>query len=173
MKLDIPVKDVCEIPFGLKVKDLNHWKENTTRQEEYEQHQFTETIFLRFRKDLNTWFDFELVDYPLMDFYREDVEKHLKVLSEHYTFKDYAVIIANLKSGGVIPLHYDSGYYFESSHRVHIPIKTNEDVFFKIDSEIFNMKCSHAYEIDNVGSVHGVLNRSMEDRYHIIFDLFV
>lgn len=45
-------------------------------------------------------------------------------------------------------------------------------MLFKVNEETFNMKCGNVYEIDNVGSIHGVLNTSIEDRYHIIFDLF-
>jgi len=172
MKIDVPVKTICQVPFLLEVDDVNHWKENTSRQKEYEQHRFTETIFLRFRKDLNTFLNFELVDYPLMEVYRDEIDRYLEILSHHYKIKDYGVIIANLKSGGIIPLHYDYGNYFESSHRVHIPIRTNEQVLFKVNEETFNMKCGNVYEIDNVGSIHGVLNTSIEDRYHIIFDLF-
>jgi len=172
MKIDAPIKTICQTNFILKVEDLNHWKNNTSRQEEYEQHKFTETIFLRFRKDLNACSNFMLIDYPLMDVYRKHIKNYLNILSQHYKIKDYSVIIANLKSNGIIPLHYDCGNYFELSHRIHIPIKTNENVLFKCGNVLSNMKTGFIYEIDNVGSAHGVINNSNEDRYHIIFDIF-
>lgn len=172
MKIDAPFKLICDVPKNLQVVNLEHWNENTSRQQEYQQHKDTQTIFLRFRKELDKIVNFELVDYPLMQFYRNEIDQYLKVLSQYYNIENYSVIIANLKGGGIIPLHYDCGEYFETSHRIHIPIKTTENVFFLIGNVELNMKSGFAYEIDNVGSMHGVLNLEEQDRHHIIFDLF-
>ncbi len=173
MKIDTPFKLICKVPKNLQVINLEHWNENTSRQQEYQQHKDTQTIFLRFRNELNEFVNFELVDYPLMQFYKNEIQQYLQILSQYYNIKNYSVIIANLKGGGMIPLHCDYGEYFETSHRIHIPIKTNKNVFFKIGNVELNMESGFAYEIDNVGSMHGVFNLGKEDRYHIIFDLFV
>jgi len=172
MKIDTPIKTICKTDYILQIENVNHWKENISRQQEYEQHKYTETIFLRFRKDLNVFLNFTLIDYPLMNAYKEPIKVYLNMLKQFYKIKDYSVIIANLKPNGIIPLHYDYGSYFESSHRIHIPIKTNENVLFNCGNVVSNLKTGFVYEIDNVGSLHGVENKSNEDRYHIIFDIW-
>ena len=172
MKINTPIKTVCKTDYILQIKNLSHWQNNTSRQQEYEQHKYTETIFLRFRKDLNVFSNFTLIDYPLMDIYKKSIKNYINTLKQFYKIKDYSVIIANLKPNGTIPLHYDYGDYFEKSHRVHIPIKTNTNVLFTCGDVVSSLKTGFIYEIDNVGSLHGVEKKSNEDRYHVIFDIW-
>ena len=178
MELDQPFKYLGKVSCikSFPEIDLEHWKENTSRQDTFEQHKYTETIFLRFRKlkDVDEFHDWEIVNYPLMSVYGDAIFKYKEYLAEKYTFSDFCVLIANLLPYGSIASHYDTGPYFEKSHRIHIPIKTNAQVKFTIGyNSPFTMKEGCAYEIDNVGSCHGVVNYGNEDRYHLIFDLFV
>ena len=69
-------------------------------------------------------------------------------------------------------MHIDKGPYFLKSHRIHIPIQTNESTYFYGGNEKFHMKEYHAYEIGNTNHRHGVVNNGDSDRYHLIFDLF-
>ena len=63
--------------------------------------------------------------------------------------------------------------------RLHIPIRTNEDVIFTFyenekDSKgkLFNLKTGHYYYLD-VTKPHSVSNNSNIDRYHLVVDCFV
>ena len=63
--------------------------------------------------------------------------------------------------------------------RLHIPIRTNEDVIFTFyenekDSKgkLFNLKTGHYYYLD-VTKPHSVRNNSNIDRYHLVVDCFV
>jgi len=63
--------------------------------------------------------------------------------------------------------------------RLHIPIRTNNDVSFTFyknekDSkgELFNLKTGHYYYLD-VTNPHSVSNNSNIDRYHLVVDCFV
>ena len=63
--------------------------------------------------------------------------------------------------------------------RLHIPIRTNDDVAFTIykdtkdnTGETFNLKTGHYYYID-VSKPHSVSNNSDVDRYHLVVDCFV
>ena len=69
-------------------------------------------------------------------------------------------------------MHKDQGPYFETSRRIHIPIKTNSAALFRIGGLSLNMQEDVAYEISNTRFKHGAINKGEEDRYHIIFDLF-
>jgi hypothetical protein len=175
MNLSQPFVLVSKLQSRLFVKDILHWSSNTSRQKAFKAHKDTETIFLRFRQELisNKSNQLRLVDYPLLSIYKEEIKAYLNELSEFYCFKDFSVIIANLKShGGTIRMHIDRGPYFQSSHRIHIPIKTNDSTAFHIGDVSVNMKENIAYEIGNTNHPHGVVNNGDTDRYHLIFDLF-
>lgn len=170
MNLDYPIRELGPVP-QLRVKDLTHFQQETWRQETYETHQKTECIFLRHWKDRRID-AMELMDYPLLSVYLKPLERILSELRGHYDFTDYSAIITNLKAGMSIPKHTDGGMIFNLGHRIHIPIKTNPQVIFHVGHRVINMKLDHAYEIGNVSHMHGVNNKSDEDRYHLIIDLF-
>ena len=63
--------------------------------------------------------------------------------------------------------------------RIHIPIRTNQDVVFTMyendeddDGEKLNLKTGHFYYLD-VTKPHSVSNNSSLDRYHLVVDCFV
>ncbi len=63
--------------------------------------------------------------------------------------------------------------------RIHIPIRTNQDVVFTMygnddddDGEKLNLKAGHFYYLD-VTKPHSVSNNSNEDRYHLVVDCYV
>ena len=63
--------------------------------------------------------------------------------------------------------------------RLHIPIRTNDDVIFTFyenenDSkgELFNLKTGHYYYLD-VTKPHSVSNSSNIDRYHLVIDCYI
>ena len=63
--------------------------------------------------------------------------------------------------------------------RIHIPIRTNQDVVFTMyendeddDGEKLNLKTGHFYYLD-VTKPHSVSNNSSLDRYHLVVDCYV
>lgn len=71
----------------------------------------------------------------------------------------------------IIHPHSDIGLIFRFSHRIHIPIITNENVDFFVDDKKFNLKTNNVYEINN-SKIHSVLNRNQNsfERIHLIVD---
>lgn len=148
-----------------------HWKISTERQKVYEVHRFTETIHLRHVKNLD-FTNFRFVNYEMFEFYKSFIDKYLQILSKFYEIKEYSALLVNLKPKGIIDPHTDGGSrYFELGHRIHIPIKTNENVFFTVRETRENMKVGNIYEINNLG-MHSVENYSTENRIHLIMDIF-
>jgi hypothetical protein len=170
------IKEICNINTSLSDSllssiDNEHWKINTSRQKTYEVHRFTETIRLRHVKDLN-FNNFRFVNYETFEHYKPIIDQYLEILSKHFTIKDYTALIVNLKPKGIIDTHTDNGSrYFELGHRLHIPIKTNEDVFFTVGNTRMNMEVGKIYEINNL-TTHSVENNSTENRIHLIMDIF-
>lgn len=68
-----------------------------------------------------------------------------------------------------IKIHYDSGLHFSLSHRIHLPIITNEKVLFFIGDQEFNFKTNQLVEINNKKG-HYVENNSTKSRIHLIID---
>jgi quercetin dioxygenase-like cupin family protein len=77
--------------------------------------------------------------------------------------------LVRLKSGGEIAAHTDGNFSLVHSHRIHLPIITNDEVWFAVGSETVNLKEGELYEINN-RRVHSVKNVGSEDRVHLIMD---
>ena len=91
-------------------------------------------------------------------------------------------IVHNLPSLGIIPLHndlqgyvdnnlYDEIIYFQSIHKVHVVITTNDLVFFKVDGELGQMKINECWEINDQAE-HEVFNAGSTDRIHLVINVF-
>ena len=81
-------------------------------------------------------------------------------------------LVAKLVAGGEIAEHVDGHGSFDMSHRIHVPLVTNDRVDFKVRGVNHKLVEGIAYEISNV-DMHGVANRSDRDRIHFIFDYAV
>lgn len=65
--------------------------------------------------------------------------------------------------------HVDTGYHLFNTHRLHIPILTNDQVVFTVNQTVVPMKEGAIIEINN-NVWHKVENKSSEKRIHLILD---
>ncbi len=100
-----------------------------------------------------------------------ELQPLLEHIAEFYQDNGFVVrlIFAKLLAGGKIPRHADGGFSLMNSHRIHIPLVSNEQNIFFVNGEEKNMQVGEIWEINNE-SVHMVENRSDEDRIHLIVD---
>lgn len=102
-----------------------------------------------------------------------DLSKQLLSLLENsYGYGEiWNLQITKMKGTGEIFPHVDFGLGFVFSHRIHIPLVTNENVIFKIEDEEFYLKRGCVYEINNL-KLHSVQNKNnyTHNRIHLIFD---
>jgi hypothetical protein len=129
--------DIAEIKNKI-LKLEEEWMFDTSRQELFDVHKETTTVFLT-DYDL----DWELhkpyagtIREPESELYRL-VEPIIKDLEKLHNGRVGRVIFPKLKAGKKIDAHVDSGDYLNVSRRHHIPIITNSNVFFLIDMYIF------------------------------------
>lgn len=180
MKLDVPYKLTGSIPRPLIEEALSlikpeHWYVDGTRNT-MGNLTSTQSILLRYFDSYNDdvfkpgWQN-KLVDKPLYEEYRSVVEKILFVLKKYYTFSEYIAFFAKLNAKSKVGNHIDDGEFLETCHRVHIPIKTNSDVYYIIEGVKYNWVTGNIYEFDNT-RMHGVQNNSSEDRIHLMFNLY-
>lgn len=79
------------------------------------------------------------------------------------------VMIVNLKAGGAIDLHTDAGAYAAHFDRFHMVLDSAEGNVFHCGDESVRMQAGEFWSF-NHHVEHHVLNRSGQDRIHIIID---
>lgn len=70
-----------------------------------------------------------------------------------------------------IPKHRDRGPMTAKCHRVHVPVLTNPQCVFSVDTETRHLPEGTIWAIDNVGKLHSVSNKSDVARIHLIIDI--
>lgn len=98
----------------------------------------------------------------------------MRQCSQRYGIKRPAfpkAMFARLEAGHKIDEHYDAGSTNYLTHKIHVPIQTNDRASFLVAGESFQLKAGFAYEVNNVER-HGVVNGGDADRIHFIFEVF-
>ena len=96
----------------------------------------------------------------------------LKSFMEAVPGKIGRMLLARLDSHSCIRLHADNNPYFDETLRFHIPLVTNDRVWFFNTGKLYRMEKGEMWCINNLGR-HGVVNDSDEKRIHVIFDVFI
>lgn len=151
----------------------NEWLIDTSRQKTFETHQHT--------------FAFEMIglDY-LHGLENSPICKIQKGLMTKKASNELAKIyekLENLVDGKIIRsefismnpnsrirTHKDRSDLLYVCRRFHIPIKTNNKVFFITGGEQKHLEQGKIYELNNI-KYHSVYNRSLENRIHLIIDV--
>lgn len=108
---------------------------------------------------------------PLFEHFKDEVQPVLDVIASFYGNKGMflRVLLVRLTEGEVIDAHFDEGVSLLHSHRVHIPIITNDQVMFCVGGEKRHLAAGEIWEINNA-TVHYVENPSRHARVHMIVD---
>ena len=91
-----------------------------------------------------------------------------------YDFQNPAfpkAMLARLSAGAVIDRHVDGAGSNLHTHKIHIPLQTNEKAIMFINDEPFHLREGYVYEVNNIVP-HAVENLGTEDRIHLIFEVF-
>jgi quercetin dioxygenase-like cupin family protein len=99
----------------------------------------------------------------------ENCEYFQEVISSFECDKE-SIRLMNLPPGAVINTHTDhkSGYE-DGMFRIHVPILTNDQVYFMLEEERLHMKAGEVWYA-NVNLPHSVQNRGTTDRVHLVID---
>jgi quercetin dioxygenase-like cupin family protein len=139
------------------------WNEYTFRQTRFNVHRETLTVPLLWNEvpgvsDVpHTW-------YPV---FKDD----LSVIERQLKCHIHTALLIKLPAGKVIPTHVDAAPHFRLYSRIHIPIVTNPECLFTVGGETKHLERGHAWEIDNDGKKHSVVNHGEEDRVHLLLDV--
>ena len=175
MDIETPMRELGDIDVdALKSAILGlddaAWIANQQRQIDYDVHRQTQSVVLVFcdgpGKDLAVskqegWDLLAAVAVPVMH----------QLIERAYPAGGTIIraMAAKLLAGGRIHPHFDSHPTFRHSHRIHVPITTNNRVRFMIDGRPYRMQVGQAYEINNQKS-HSLINSATEDLITFSFD---
>ena len=170
------IQEVTAAPRVIEITDPGQWDWYQSRQERFKTHKATKTIrlrypeeddFQRFNRTCDSSF---LKNWPALEIYKDFIDEYLEILGRHYQFTEWIAILTKLTARRGIPLHRDHGQWLSNCHRIHMPVVTNDQVFFTVGESTINMQRGVFHEIDN-RNTHQVRNASSEDRIHLIIDL--
>ena len=81
------------------------------------------------------------------------------------------VMLARMRSGGVIHPHIDANPAAKWPHKIHVPLSTNAGVVSFFGGEERHFPTGEAVEVNNLGP-HWVRNEGDTDRVHLIFEYY-
>jgi len=156
------------------------WTADAFRQKTYEVHKQTQTIRLIMDEDGRhrdptyhpSYETYKVLLEPIETFIRRQFEQTLKATrlrKKHGRGYFIRMILVKLLTNGSIPHHVDQGETLSKSHRMHLPVITNEQNLFSVGDTEVHMKAGELWEINNRRE-HGVVNGGSEDRIHLIVD---
>jgi len=156
-----------------KVKNIpeEEWNSFTIRQKKYRVHSNTLTIPIIFNGVSNGRILDSLETYPMYELFKGEIS-NLESFLNNLIGAEGSIVraaLVALEPNTEIPTHRDLAEHFKYTRRFHLPLVTNDKVYFWIDGKTVNMKVGEVWEINNMLS-HSVRNESNEKRIHLIVD---
>jgi len=174
MDIEGPLRELGAVDSAPLIKavlgmDETTWQAQQYRQKSYSVHEHTQSLVLVFCQG---WPEMQVTKEPAWDPLKETAVPLMHHIIKNF-YPDGGTIIramaAKLVVGGVISPHRDTHESFTHSHRIHIPLTTNNGVRFMINGRPFRFEVGQAYEINNQRH-HSVMNTGKADRITFIFD---
>lgn len=152
----------------LYLLDAGLWGVDVSRQRSYDAHRKTQSVMFRNGDLQSPDFAKTFVTKAAWLANLESLRALFRALNvdENHVVNMIAVRLPAVSN---IEPHNDGGPLLSNSHRIHVPLATNEKVDFIVGGERFHMSCGNIYEINNM-LLHSVENHGSEDRIHLIFD---
>lgn len=96
--------------------------------------------------------------------------ENVQILEKYYNAVAKNAILDILPAKEDIKEHIDTSTIYTYCHRVHLPLVTNEKVFFHVAGYSYHMPKGKFFEFSNK-DLHAVQNFSSETRIHLVVDL--
>lgn len=148
------------------------WSIETIRQKMFDVHKNTHSYFVY--DHTTNWIVGDGYKTVLVSQNKELVfllDPIIKDLEQIHKGRVAKVLFIRLDKNKDVLEHKDSFDYANSVRRHHIPIVTNDSVYFTVDNEKVLMLQGECYEINN-SKMHSALNKSDEYRINLLVDIF-
>ena len=146
--------------------------ENADKPNRFDALDSTRHIVFRFVSDFSDWRT--CYDRPLWAEWKDLLEPVMQAAISGYGYDSGIyprVMLARMAAGGVIRPHRDANPAAKWPHKIHVPIVTNDQVWFQVEGVDYQIAEGEAAELNNMG-VHAVENRGNTDRIHLIFEYY-
>jgi hypothetical protein len=174
---ELDIAELRSLVLGLSEEQ---WNSLSIRQQRYEVHKHTLTIGLVYDPDFRHSHPTRL---PPLKLFEDALKPALWMIADHFEqsaagqqlVKENGLgyfiraTLVRLKAESGIAAHRDMNFSLTHSHRLHLPLITNDDVLFTVGNETQHLQEGRIYEINN-RRVHSVANNGSEDRVHLILD---
>lgn len=162
----VDITNIKSFINSLTDEDWDAWKH---RQNSYHFHSKTKTYPLSWVKYLDDDDSLNIIIKNKFSKIWDILSPELTKLEKYYRGRCTNVMFAKLLSGEKINPHVDNRHLL-NFYRCHLPIVTNNDIFFYINYNQYKLREGIFYKINNF-LVHSVENNSTEDRIHLIVDI--
>ena len=180
MKLDTHVKRLDPFPAHLveallaSVNDQLFIEGTSRKAKRYSAAVFREAqhIMLKFPKDQSNHLTGERTDY--WDRFVGVVGPAIAEATRIYGYVQgdtSKVMFAKVSAGARIYQHRDVDQCNVVPHRIHVPLQTDPEARFFAERADYYLEPGYAWEVNN-RVPHSVVNRSGQDRIHLIFDFY-
>lgn len=167
----IGMYDVSDIQERVESFTEEQWLKESWRREKFAVHRSTQSIYLIMDEDGRHTDPTEYpalaenqdILQPLLDYVRGQFGQ---TIDSSYFVR---MLFVKLLTGGSIPPHHDTGRSMRTSHRIHLPLVTNDGVKFIVGGTTKHLLPGELWEINNRHR-HTVKNNGTEDRVHMIMD---
>ena len=136
----------------------------------------TRALLLKYKSTAATgpgFVDYEKNDVETLNKLKPFLDEIISDAKNFYGYENLkltSILFTELRRGGIIPEHSDTGKMLTTHHRIHIPLVSDPAVKFTLDHKDYYLEPGHGYEINNQ-LTHEVRNESNIDRIHMIIDL--
>ena len=136
----------------------------------------TRALMLKYKSTAATgpgFVDYEKNDVETLNKLKPFLDEIISDAKNFYGYENLklaSILFTELRRGGIIPEHSDTGKMLTTHHRIHIPLVSDPAVKFTLDHKDYYLEPGHGYEINNQ-LTHEVRNESNIDRIHMIIDL--
>lgn len=165
--------DIAALQAAVDAIPESLWQaENADKPNRFEALDATAHIVFRFIANMRDWRS----DYarPLWDEWEPLLVPVLTAATADYGYANGIfprVMLARMPAGGVIQPHRDANPAAKWPHKIHVPIRTNDRVQFRIEGQSYHIAEGEAAEVNNMG-VHAVVNGGDSPRIHLIFEYY-
>jgi hypothetical protein len=111
---------------------------------------------------------------PIWDLWQRFLMPVMEAAVRPYQFRQPVfpkVMLARLAPGRVIDKHTDGLGSNLYTHKIHVPIQTNDQAWIDVSNRRFHLSPGHAYELNNLAP-HGAENAGATDRIHLILEVY-
>lgn len=114
----------------------------------------------------------QIVNHKYHDYFEQEIQTVCRFVSNLIGYvEEKQSMLTRLQPGGLIKPHKDRGPITAKTHRVHLPIATNDACTFTVGDTTMKMKPGEIWIIDNTDQIHSVQNFGDSPRIHLIVDM--